>query len=416
MKNHAIYFISYTTLASAGHEPVTRKITCIFGVPFYQSSGLNSGLLDTWFPFLGLHLPDSSNTIPGWFRKPNDVGIVQLSDIAQDFISNHPLPGDNTYSRFATTKCLLISALLGGGVWETEAGITLSSKLQRKFPRFFQKFSFTLIDTHIKFDPNKQHFLDNSPKGIKLFMQVNEAIGGAQTNSDLSYNFAPSEWINVLRDLTIKKACTLKFRQPLITDYFQPAAAVLPAVDFPRSLPEIFTPPDSYVKNDLNVEIEYLRRVIQTICGMYSEAVKAFAKSNSLTRFYKSFYKNDQQVVVAHFLADGNIIIRPVLPIYESKMTRIWKGYSITHDKYVAVKFSERFGAHSIAPLLKAARHPHVLPVYGVIYSEIDKECNEYTLFTHYCTGLTLEDAFKKVKLPHSLIMKIFIELLSGLA
>lgn len=112
---------------------VSRNIVCILGMPFYCSSGKNSGFSDTWFPFYGIDRMgifvkrfQDDGTLPEQFYK-------QFSPASCYDRAASQLP-----ARFGSLIGLLISSILGGGLWQSKAGGQLMGHLQETYPLFYE--------------------------------------------------------------------------------------------------------------------------------------------------------------------------------------------------------------------------------------------------------------------------------------
>lgn len=117
-----------------------RMITTVFGIPFYRSSGTNSFYQSTWFPFYGL-FPN------GTYCKPS-VYDETLPDIFFDLfrpLSAYDLANINLPIRFKSLPLLLISSLLGGGLWDSKLGQRLCVELKSLYPSFFLKAPYLTI-------------------------------------------------------------------------------------------------------------------------------------------------------------------------------------------------------------------------------------------------------------------------------
>lgn len=126
-----------------GDVKVTRKITSIFGMPFYQSSGLNSDFPDTWFPFHGLNEQ-------GVFikRSSEDFAFPLPTEFHQIFapLSCYDKRAEELYARFGTLGGVLISSCLGGGLWESKKGKELLNVLKKKYAAFYEAWPLLVLE------------------------------------------------------------------------------------------------------------------------------------------------------------------------------------------------------------------------------------------------------------------------------
>lgn len=103
-----------------------RYVTMIGHLPFYQSSGRNSGEKGTWFPFMGLQEKSMGAFVPkGMFLKP-PLNIKENSppELSQYLHKNEPLIGE-IVQRFGNFEAMSISMLIGGSFWKSDEGIQL---------------------------------------------------------------------------------------------------------------------------------------------------------------------------------------------------------------------------------------------------------------------------------------------------
>jgi hypothetical protein len=124
------------THQSRESNDIKRPITTVNGIPFYWSTGLNSGHQGTPFPFGGFNLEGDDSRGRGWMIKPANIQrfpILVLQKLQELF------PGDHAIApRFGTVPCLLISSVLGGGLWNEPRGQELKRFLQEYYPHFYQ--------------------------------------------------------------------------------------------------------------------------------------------------------------------------------------------------------------------------------------------------------------------------------------
>jgi hypothetical protein len=121
-------------------ENIDHTIICIEGIPFYKSSGINSSFKNTWFPFFGIEETKDPFYPIGCYKKP----ISRLNDgvfsalLARFFPSNGYQP-HMLHQRFSDISALLISSLLGGGLWDTINGKQLKNEILLRYPGYFNK-------------------------------------------------------------------------------------------------------------------------------------------------------------------------------------------------------------------------------------------------------------------------------------
>lgn len=158
-------------ISNENANSVSRTILVVDGMPFYRSSGTNSGsiLAGTFLPFLGI---ESFGQTSGWFRKPGSMDeLSDLSEPLREVIVEYSLLPeehiDSLLTRFASLKCLLISSLLDesmqreedppssflstslaktqtGSFWRREYGSEFKEFLKTKFPIFYQDRQYNL--------------------------------------------------------------------------------------------------------------------------------------------------------------------------------------------------------------------------------------------------------------------------------
>ncbi len=140
-----------------GEHTVVRHIASINGMPFYRSSGENSGHPGTWFPFRGIYeghnLEDSGKYFvfgqkAGYFIKPV---IDQIRDVVKlpaevemkfDQLFGNALHEKNELrDRFYNLPNMLISSAIGGGFWDTDKGREMKNFLSLQYKEFYQNWS-----------------------------------------------------------------------------------------------------------------------------------------------------------------------------------------------------------------------------------------------------------------------------------
>lgn len=167
----------------------SRQIVVIAGIPFYRSSGLNSGFEGTWLPFLGIaseHLegtysasiihgsyihtekePWVRNNLSaemrhyfresnGWFIKLENVfGIEEEKEeedsFFKDIMAFAPRRKKTILDRVSRPILAVISASLGGGFWETDTGDSVYSFLKEKYPIDAIRANFGVMEPEVEF-------------------------------------------------------------------------------------------------------------------------------------------------------------------------------------------------------------------------------------------------------------------------
>ncbi|MCF6765111.1 hypothetical protein L3V82_04955 [Thiotrichales bacterium 19S3-7] len=92
----------------------SRDIIVVNGYAFYKSTGKNSKMEGTWFPFLGINTGGFKN---GWFMKPQDVKTL-LNEKIQTPSYFSDVSKVKGLSRFGNLETAYLSYCLGGDEWE----------------------------------------------------------------------------------------------------------------------------------------------------------------------------------------------------------------------------------------------------------------------------------------------------------
>ncbi|MBS0287680.1 MAG: hypothetical protein JSR17_10310 [Proteobacteria bacterium] len=123
-----------------------HAVISIGGMPFYRSSGDSSGFAKTWFPFFGIQEKEDDPIYKkGTFLKavetklPREV-ILKIKELYPSY-GGQASNGNQLLMRFWTIPCLLISSLLGGGLWETTKGKDLRSFLFENYEAFYKNIT-----------------------------------------------------------------------------------------------------------------------------------------------------------------------------------------------------------------------------------------------------------------------------------
>lgn len=103
-----------------------RLITVIQGLPFYLSTGKNSGEKNTWFPFLGTY------PLSTWLIKPPSV-----KSLPEKIKKLFPIEKDYLIKRLGSIRTMCVSASLGSGFWEKEPGLSIRSYLHEHYSSYF---------------------------------------------------------------------------------------------------------------------------------------------------------------------------------------------------------------------------------------------------------------------------------------
>lgn len=147
---------------------VNRVITTVVGHPFYCSSGQNSTLPSTWFPFAGFAETQALGAPQGWIVKAGYVSDStqeqkQLSLLEQNLRNNTKLPEmamrfgvvdengaiDAMLQRFGGIDGICISYLIGGGFWNLPLGQYVGNVLESQYSGFLNELR-SVITAHFK--------------------------------------------------------------------------------------------------------------------------------------------------------------------------------------------------------------------------------------------------------------------------
>ncbi len=133
-----------TKIIHRSESGTTREIICTPFGSFYQTSGSSSPkqIKGTWMPFFYIQEKSLGKyMIRGDYSKFScDVFEMRMHiDVAEKLIN---LFKNNKTTeipaRFATLECLLISSVLGGGLWDTKEGKQFKKYLQTHYAAFYQ--------------------------------------------------------------------------------------------------------------------------------------------------------------------------------------------------------------------------------------------------------------------------------------
>lgn len=106
-----------------------RVMTVIQGIPFYCSTGRNSGEPNTWFPHRG------KKEGSGWIMKPLRRHLDLPEEVVKWCENNSISHG--TLLRWSNLQALCISASIGGGLWQKNKGKKFQQFLIKHYPWLF---------------------------------------------------------------------------------------------------------------------------------------------------------------------------------------------------------------------------------------------------------------------------------------
>ncbi len=158
----------YNTIEFSSEE-ATRKITVIktgetTSQRFYESSGTSSGFKDTYFPFEGITDKDSKKPLDratlvyqgghAKYIKPSAPTPDELRTTYKPLIEVTGLDATNKiWQRFKNIECMVISSVIGGGIWNDDKGIALKKMLEQTQPDLYKKYpKVELSEEELKLD------------------------------------------------------------------------------------------------------------------------------------------------------------------------------------------------------------------------------------------------------------------------
>lgn len=351
----AIYFLNY-----AGADKVFRKITVIDGVPFYCSSGVNSGYPETWFPFLGLDRK-------GWFRKPGFIeGLSSLYDTIPSQYNDF-FPSRDLGKRFANLKCLLISSIMGGGFWETDNAKALLSQLKQDHPAFYKNNVYELQDSHITY--NTENKPAHSVEVKKIYRKINELLEEG-TKHSLTNEFSAALFYQNLSEFGFAKESLCPIGSNVVP-LFKPTYPEFPKTLVPEYHEDI-TWPDDFEKS-LNLTEGQKEETEHCIRALYTEAIERIRTKRSYLDYsvtagedINTTYKGMKTHLNVKFLHNGEIVVYPykIDVIYKNtgKNTLIFKVYNLSRGEWQVLKNTAR---NSFIPYLKLlSGEPHIAKIY----------------------------------------------------
>lgn len=398
-------------------RPATRSIVVVDGIPFYRSTGLNSGVLmaGTYFPFWGV---ETQGDDYAWFRKP--AFMKGMSDISNDLIALLMLANQsldkydldrNTFRRFATIKCLLISSLLDEAekiesvaisnlslfqennhfsFWCTTEGGRLKTYLKEHYPDFYKEQSYQLKNSGLVFDTRSTAYCSYHAKTI---LSLCNSFLEERIKKSFTLDFLPKEHVDNLlhfnapmipdKDLVLfvqpprvkSETPTLKKSKELLKSVRQKASVQdelpLPigyiAVQ-PKRYTQLFWPDDL---RRLNIDKNKREKTEQFIWHIYNiifdgllgehqllldgkEPIYYFEKKGSHLCLEES--NTDSRVYLKtylniHFLHNGQIIVHPKHPEFlcdnPHAHKRAFKGYNVTTGQWMVLKASAPKSFHA---------------------------------------------------------------------
>ncbi len=194
-----------------------RLMTIINGIPFYQSSGLNSGHPKTWLPFRGIK--ESS----GWIMKPSKEKLNKLPDELREFIDENDIDEDISIHRFGNLYTMCISATIGMGFWNTTKGIQLREFLQKNYSHYFiqhpiineisgQFTDYELVDSrtvanerlkqlgsYIPLGQDNSHFFTEIEMNVILSLKSNPNLYTIMQHLNLAYTkISPEKYQDII--------------------------------------------------------------------------------------------------------------------------------------------------------------------------------------------------------------------------
>jgi Ankyrin repeats (3 copies) len=135
---------------SREEENCVRPLTVIAGFPLYCSTGINSKVRGTWFPFSGINhetFSENNETYQsGWLIKPKwntelnlnkyfpEKLVDNLSLLLEASTEEELSMYSSVISRFGNFEAMFLSLLIGGGFWQTKPGNNLKNFIIENFP------------------------------------------------------------------------------------------------------------------------------------------------------------------------------------------------------------------------------------------------------------------------------------------
>jgi serine/threonine protein kinase len=390
-----IHFFNYE-----GNDKVFRKITVIDGVPFYCSSGINSGSPETWFPFLGLN-------INGWFRKPGSMDELssQIDTIPESYDDYFDANGtDILKSRFASLKCLLISSVLGGGFWEqTVYGQKLLTILQKDYPDFYKENEYKLQDSSISFSVENQPAL--SVEIRKTYRRVNELLEKAT-----HYSLDPGFDATLLKDNFIQFGIengSLESIQNTVVNLFKPNYPQFPKTISPTYNDTLIWP-DDYEKS-LFLTKDEKEEADRYIREVYPKAIDEIKDDPEYSDSTLSFITNINQLYIK-VLNNGEVIVHHGEKIQSGSNTSIFKAFNLSRGEWNIIKLGVYRRMHPYVKQL--SDEPHIAKIYGL--TGVDNRLSHVgKLYHSELTDLLIAD--KSLSLSTAQKEKYMLSLLQGL-
>ncbi len=144
-----------------------RWMTAVDGVRFYRCTGQNSAFNHTWQPFCGLHEEDIGADIHGYLYKPKGEVDPNLS------LLFHGFNDKDARARFNNVECAIISAKIGGGLWDSIAGKLIFNALYQQYPESFKNQYHTL-------EPSETFDLYHNKSSRAVLIRLNARLESMQ--------------------------------------------------------------------------------------------------------------------------------------------------------------------------------------------------------------------------------------------
>lgn len=150
--NRSVVVPSVTHVSESSKKGIERRqIAVVHGVCMYKSTGNNSGLAETWFPFLGINHKGHPYYSPvhgkGFFfkpqyalpmsHKPEDGFPPEVNTKMRELFQDQTT---NMAARFGSFYNMMVSSQFGGGLWDTPEGKTFNNWLKKSYSNFYQNF------------------------------------------------------------------------------------------------------------------------------------------------------------------------------------------------------------------------------------------------------------------------------------
>ncbi|MFT4060111.1 MAG: hypothetical protein QM652_11260 [Legionella sp.] len=365
----AIYFFNYVDTAR-----IFRKITVIDGVPFYCSSGTNSGCPETWFPFLGLDWN-------GWFRKPGF--IKELSNLYDTIPPqyNNFFPTTDIRKRFASLKCLLISSVIGGGFWKTENGETLLSQLKQDHPDFYKNNVYELQDSHITYNTENKPALSIDVK--RIYRKINELLEEGTKNS-LTTEFYAALFYQNFVECRFAKETLCPIKSNTIT-LFKPKYPEFPKTLSPTYHKKMIWPSD--IERSFSLTEEQREETENYIKARYPYIIEDM-RTKTPSCYYsvdadedlQNTYQGMKTYLNIKFLHNGEIVVYRYKDVrYNNRDTLSLNVYNLSRGEWNVLKNTT---PNFLIPYLKLlSDEPHIAKIYD--FTEFDHRISQIGKLYH---------------------------------